>query len=617
VSLTPDRRRQNAGGGDGVLVWVGIGLVIVLGGGMWGSMTLGSKIDGVNPTLPLDPFEVVFGTIKGTYLWPTAATWIAVTIGVGVLALIILVTVMRGRGRSKRSRVDSAARYMGRGKDLAALTQKGARATAQRLGVTNWLGVPIGVTVAGRQWLYGSPEDMHVDIWGPRTGKSTSRAIPAILSAPGAVLTTSNKRDVLDATRDVRSANGSTVWAFDPQGIAREEPHWWWNPLSYVTDDVRAAKMAAHFSSSTMSGGGSENSSYFNRAGENLLAGFLLAAALGEKPITQVFTWTTKPGDQEPVRILEENGYLGMADAVAGEVNGEPKRRDSVYGTAAQMVDCLKISGIARWVTPLGGNTLADRRPQFDPDAFVQSKDTLYSLSKEGQGSAGPLVTALTAITVEAAEELATTQPGGRLAVPMLGVLDEAANVCRWRNLPDLYSHYGSRGIVLMTILQSWSQGVEVWGREGMRKLWSASNVKVYGGGVAETEFLGELSQLIGDFTLRTSSVSVGKGQRSISHQDRREHTFEVSELTALPRGRAVVFASGAPATLVSTVPWMQGTQADAVRASIAAHDPAAAVAPVVAAPVQPTALVTPVAAPSTHPWLDSSTPPSDESNHG
>jgi hypothetical protein len=28
----------------------------------------------------------------------------------------------------------------------------------------------------------------------------------------------------------------------------------------------------------------------------------------------------------------------------------------------------------------------------------------------------------------------------------MLVVLDEAANVCRWKNLPDLYSHYGSRG---------------------------------------------------------------------------------------------------------------------------------------------------------------------------
>jgi type IV secretory pathway TraG/TraD family ATPase VirD4 len=189
------------------------------------------------------------------------------------------------------------------------------------------------------------------------------------------------------------------------------------------------------------------------------------------------------------VDLLRAHGYHQMADAVDGQVNGESRRRDSVYGTAAQMASCLKVRAIAHWVAPVGGTKEADRRPQFDPHAFVRSTDTLYSLSKEGKGTAGPLVTALTAATVEAAEELATTQPGGRLATPLLGVLDEAANACRWHALPDLYSHYGSRGIVLMTILQSWSQGVEVWGRDGMRKLWSAANIAVYGGGVKEPEF--------------------------------------------------------------------------------------------------------------------------------
>ncbi|MGL5865250.1 MAG: TraG/TraD/VirD4 family protein, partial [Dermatophilaceae bacterium] len=85
--------------------------------------------------------------------------------------------------------------------------------------------------------------------------------------------------------------------------------------------------------------------------------------------------------------------------------------------------------------------------------------------------------------------------------------------------LPNLYSHYGSRGIVLMTILQSWSQGVDVWGESGMKKLWSAANVAVYSGGVKEREFLDMLSALIGDYDKRTASVSTGRGHRSINHQ--------------------------------------------------------------------------------------------------
>jgi len=56
----------------------------------------------------------------------------------------------------------------------------------------------------------------------------------------------------------------------------------------------------------------------------------------------------------------------------------------------------------------------------------------------------------------------------------------------------------------------------------------------------------------------------------------RRERVLDVADLQALPKGRAVVFASGAPATLVRTLPWMAGPHAAAVRASIAKHDPAA-----------------------------------------
>jgi type IV secretory pathway TraG/TraD family ATPase VirD4 len=600
-----NRRNENGLDGQTILLLAVLVLVAVAVGTSWLAVSWGSQIDGVNPQLATDPFELFFALLRGDAVWPASGTWILGSALAVLVVLGILLAVLVSRMRRRHSIVDGAAPHMGKGKDLNALSATGAKKTAERLGVTDWLGVPIGVTVVGKRMLYGSPEDMHVDIWGPRTGKSTSRAIPAILSAPGAVLTTSNKRDVLDATRDVRGTNGGQVWAFDPQRIALEEPTWWWNPLSYVTDDVKAAKLAEHFATGSRAGDARADP-YFDNAGQDLLAGFLLAAAVANLPITRVFTWTTTPGDDTPVDILREHGYDQMADGVDGQVNGESRRRDSVYGTAAQMASCLKVRAITQWVTPLGGNMELDRRPQFDPHAFVRSRDTLYSLSKEGKGTAGPLVTALTAATVEAAEELATTQPGGRLTVPLLGVLDEAANVCRWHGLPDLYSHYGSRGIVLMTILQSWSQGVEVWGREGMRKLWSAANIAVYGGGVKEPEFLGELSQMVGDYDKHTTSRSIGKGTRSTSHQIQRERTLDVADLGALPRGRAVVFASGAPATLIETVPWMQGPHADAVRASIAAHDPANRVAavPSLGAPAAATPAVEPLHGRGSQTWV-------------
>jgi len=80
-------------------------------------------------------------------------------------------------------------------------------------------------------------------------------------------------------------------------------------------------------------------------------------------------------------------------------------------------------------------------------------------------------------------EEFLRLIAGGRIDVrPLIThefALDEAANVVRWRDLPKLYSHFGSRGIVVMTVLQSWAQGERCWGAGGMKALWGAANVRV------------------------------------------------------------------------------------------------------------------------------------------
>ncbi|MDO5645937.1 MAG: TraM recognition domain-containing protein [Dermabacter sp.] len=571
----PTNRRRDPGGlsSEAILIWIAVILVVLVVGSIYAAMHLGHRFAGTGIEIPVDPFSVVFGLLAGDLVWPGAAGWWVLGGSLAaILALGGLIGLMlRKRGR-RSSRVDRAASYMGRGRDVEDLSRKSAATKAQRLGVTGAPGVPIGRTVAAGQPLYGSWEDMHIDIWGPRTGKTTSRAVPAILDAPGSVLVTSNKRDVVDATRDVRATAGP-VWVFDPQAIALENPTWWWNPLSYVTDEVRAAKLAEHFATGSRDPA-AKTDAYFDPAGQDLLAGLLLAAALDHRPITDVYTWLTRPTDETAVDILREHDFALTADQVAGVVSAPDKQRGGIYGTAMQMASCLTNRQVAQWVTPKGA---ADPRPQFRPEEFERADGgTLYSLSKEGRGTAGPLVTALTVAVVEAAEELAARSAGGRLTTPLLGVLDEAANVCRWRALPDLYSHYGSRGIVLMTILQSWSQGVEVWGESGMKKLWSAANVKVYGGGVSEAAFLEDLSRLVGDYDRLSSSTSSSRGQRTVSQQLHRERILDVADLGAMPKGRALVLSSGSRPTLIRTIPWMTGPHASAVKASIAAHDPQA-----------------------------------------
>ncbi|MCJ1675649.1 TraM recognition domain-containing protein [Rathayibacter sp. VKM Ac-2929] len=556
----------------GLAIAAGSVLVVLIG--FYIAIRYGSQVDGINPEMDKDPSNfvaVVVDTFRGKLAWPVTGTWIMTGVGGVLLVLVVFVLVVRTAGRKNRSRADHAARFMGTERDLAPMLHKNALKKSARLGVSGNPGVLVGRLLLGGKKLYSSFEDMMILLAGPRSGKSTSFIIPAVMAAPGAVVTTSNKRDVVDATRDPRAAVGP-VWVFDPQRVALEEPTWWWNPLSYVTDDTKAAKMAQHFASGTTAPG-AKTDAYFDGKGQNLLAAFLLAAAVGKRPITDVYEWLTNVSRVEPVTHLEKAGYRRLADSVSSVQQATEKQRDGIYSSAERMVACLNNTAIERWVNP--DPSPVAPRPQFDPHAFVRGRGTLYSLSKEGAGNAGPLVTALTAATIEAAEELASNSRGGRLATPLLGLLDEAANVCRWTDLPDLYSHFGSRGIPIMSVFQSYSQGVAVFGQDGMRKLWSASNVKLYAGGLSE-EFVEEMSKMIGDRDRETTSVTLNKGVRSTSSSLRRERILGRDELEAFPRGRAVMFSSGNRPAMLRTVPWFEGDKVtvDAINASNAAHQP-------------------------------------------
>lgn len=562
--MQPSNRRKQPGTTDPLLVlWaivataIVMGLLILLGGlhlGYWWA-------DLDRSVIATNPFEVIIDLAQGNLTWPPAATMAASGIGVILGAIVVVFVIDRVRAKRGRLPVDAAAQYMAHGKELAPFSEKQTRKKADRWGVESPSpGIPIGTSVVCGTKLYGSYEDMVAVIAGPRMNKTTATVIPAICEAPGAVLTTSNKRDVVDGTRALRQ-NVGKVWVFDPQQIAREHPTWWWNPLTYVTDDVHAAKLAEHFAAASSSPGAKKDA-YFDNAARDLLAALLLAAAEDHRPITDVYLWLTDVSDDSAVDILRNAGWTLLASQLNQVVHLPDKQRAGIYGSAQQMAAALANSGITDWITPQSAD---DPRPQFNPYEFVRTATgTLYSLSKEGQGTAGPLVTALTVAVVEAAEEIAsaTTDQAatgdGRLKTPLVGVLDEAANVCRWSDLPDLYSHFGSRGIVLMTLLQSWSQGVDVWGESGMKKLWSAANVKLYGGNVAEDEFLSALSSMIGTWDKQTRSISTGRGQRNVSTQITRERILENSDLSALPRQRGVFIGAGVRPVLVKTIPWFE-----------------------------------------------------------
>ncbi len=543
-------------------------VVAVGGAGLWLAATADALLTGSRrPPGPVTLTRHV--VLDRSTAPPTVTGWVAagvvlliVLAGLGITALTVTAKVRGGR-----EPVDAAARHLGRGRALRRLTGPAVLATARRLGsaVGDTPGPLLGRTVTDRRPLYSSCEMVTLIVAGTRSGKSSAFAIPTILDAPGPVIATSNKPDLVERTAALRGLDGQ-VWVFDPQRIVGADPTWWWDPLAGVHGLTEAEYLADHFAEDARTPHATGDA-YFDGAARSLLAGLFLAAAVDHRPITAVHTWLTRPTNDEPAVLLRAAGHDPVADAVAAAVYSPDRQRAGVYGTALQMVGCLTNPTATRWVTPPTGPA---RARAFDPAAFVTSRDTLYSLSREGRGSAGALVTALTVAVTQAAEREATTHPGGRLPVPLTGVLDEAANVCRWKDLPQLYSHYGSRGILLSTYVQSPSQGVQLWGEQGWKTLRDSANVLVYAGGVKDRDFLTDLSELIGTWERPTDSVSHGQSGRSTSRSARREPVLDPAQLAALPLGRAVVLVSGTPATLIRTVPYQDGPHAPAITAATA-----------------------------------------------
>jgi type IV secretory pathway TraG/TraD family ATPase VirD4 len=531
----------------------------------------------VGPALDLG-YAVALARGGPAAVWPTVPAWatVAVLTAAGLVFAGVVAAVV---GWRSRARADPAHRALAGPGDVAALAPAGVTRRAKDLRPSlrgrrvraipaAECGVALGRLGRARgPVLRASWEDVLLAVMAPRSGKTTALAVPALLEAPGAVVATSNKADLYAATTTLRAAaTGERVWVFDPQAIAHVPQTWWWDPLRGITTVEDAHRLAGHFVQEVR---GHRTKDFWTSAAHDLLTSLVLAAALSGQSLVEVYDWLNDPTLSTPADLLRVHGRAAAAASLTGRQHGAPETRDGVYETARTAAQCLRDDRILTWVTPPTGPLAATAGEELHTAAFATTKQTLYLLSRDGAGAAAPLVAALTD-RVMADASRAAERAGGRLDPPMLVVLDEAANVCRIADLPDLYSHLGSRGIVPLTILQSYRQGTRVWGEQGMDALWSAATAKVIGSGIDDAKVAEDISRLVGDHDVPVRSTTRGPGQTTTSTTLRRQRILPPDAVRALPRGTAPLLATGTRAALAHLTPWYAGPHATAITDALA-----------------------------------------------
>lgn len=421
------------------------------------------------------------------------------------------------------------------------------------------VGYRIGSTHGVEVWA--SVEDSMLLIGPPRSGKGVHVVINSILSAPGAVITTSTRPDNVTATIKARQRIGP-VAVFDPQHLADGIPAGLrWSPVRGCEDPLTAMIRAAGLASATGLGkGGVEGGDFWEAKTRVALQCLLHAAALDARQPADLFRWTLDPaaaGDAVSILAAHPRAAGGWAEALQAMLESDPRTMDSIWQGVSLALSALADPRVLDAVS-------AGPDEVFDPETFLSQKGTLYLLATAaGANNSAPLVAALIEDVVEAARRLAARSPGARLDPPLLLALDEVANLSPLPSLPTLMAEGGGSGITTLPVLQSLAQAREKWSENAASAIWDAAIVKIILGGASNSKDLQDLSTLIGERDEITDSTTVGDhGSRSAQRSIRRVPVMPPDVIRRLPFGTGLVLLRAAPPIVARLRKWTERTDA-------------------------------------------------------
>lgn len=413
-----------------------------------------------------------------------------------------------------------------------------------------------------RNPIYIRSEDTGLLIAPPRSGKTTSRVIAGVLDAPGACVTTSTKVEVLRLTHELRATRGR-IHVFDPEELSRWPRKTTWNIVGGCEDPVEATERARAMVKAVPNGEGG-NVQFFEQAAATILASYLHAAALGGHDIRRVLRWAKNTRDQEPYRILEDSSAAapGWRDELEQMTRGEAGPTiQSTMMTLSNVLSALR--------TGPAVDSVSASRDEFNVEAFLDSTDTLYLMSQGGEGSAGPLTTALVATIERRARIRSQRTATGRFDVPLTLMLDEAPNIAAIPSLPSLMTDSGGRGVIVWTISQSLAQLRSRWGDNDAQTMVNGAAALLVLGGIKEVDLLDQLARLAGERRVQRRTHSTNRdGSGSTSVSEEWEQVLRIDEIRALKQGTALMLYLSQPPVEVSMKPWWERPDAKLIRAS-------------------------------------------------
>ena len=457
----------------------------------------------------------------------------------------------RARDKARWSRRASVAR--GFDPDTAPLNEVGFL-----LGHERAAGEPVVLTL----------EDQTGIIAPTGAGKTLHLIVGACLDAPGPLVATSTRPEILDAIVEARTTLGR-VWVFDPLNAAYWPEPMVWDPTAGAQDPNVASARGLAFAGG-LQVDNDKDGAFFQAQAGIIMARLLRAAAIDGRGMAEVVDWATdlKAAANRAVQILKRDPVTeNWGTTLHTAITGADETVSSVRMTMAQKIEPFLNPVVMRQLIPAAGVQM------FDPATFVQSTDTLILLTDDqAQTNVAPLTTMLLNEVMDAAKHAAAISETGRLDPPLRVAGDEIVNVAPVPKLPGMLSDSRGIGVQWFPVFQSVAQILARWGEREGSAILANLNCSMVLGGLQDPKALERFSGLVGQVEMQEVSSHIDAhsntaSQRMVTESERT--VLRPEEVRRLPDGVALVIYRNAEAMLVDLIPWTARPDGDEIAAGM------------------------------------------------
>lgn len=355
--------------------------------------------------------------------------------------------------------------------------------------------------IVGHDRASGQPlvvgDEFHCLVLGPpRSGKTTGKLAPSILTHRGPVVVASSKPDILQLTLEQRLQDGP-IWIFSllPVNLPADSPIRVaaWSPLPGCANWDTALLRARSLTTAEARAADDETSRFFRTQAERVLAALLHAAALAGYVMEDVARWLLLADLTEPLELLQRGGATWPVALLRGLTDTDPRLRDSILVTAS---DTLRVFDSERARRQADGQLVNIQQ-------FLETNGTIYIIAPaDVQQLFAPLIVGF----LDDIRRTTFARYDGQRTV--LCVLDEADKIAPWPGLPSVLGEGGSQGFQLMVCFQDLSQARARWGpaTDGFATLFRH---KVLLGGIADKATLEGFSAVLGEENVPGASQTV------------------------------------------------------------------------------------------------------------